>query len=100
MKIDIKLHETCKCKCRSDASVCNNKQRWDKDKCSCKCKGLIGKGICDKEFIWNPSNCDSECDKSCSVSEYLDYEKCGKKGNIKHGKHQTNEYKKSNLLLF
>ena len=23
----IKRHETCKCKCRSDASVCNNKQR-------------------------------------------------------------------------
>ena len=23
----IKWHETCKCKCRLDASVCNNKQR-------------------------------------------------------------------------
>ena len=23
----IKWHETCKCKCRQDASVCNNKQR-------------------------------------------------------------------------
>ena len=23
----IKLHETCKCKCRLDASACNNKQR-------------------------------------------------------------------------
>ena len=22
-------HETCKCKCRLDASVCNNKQRWN-----------------------------------------------------------------------
>ena len=28
----IKLHETCKCKCRSDVSVCNNKQRWNEDK--------------------------------------------------------------------
>ena len=26
----IKWHETCKCKCRLDASVCNNKQRWNK----------------------------------------------------------------------
>ena len=26
----IKCHETCKCKCRLDASVCNNKQRWKK----------------------------------------------------------------------
>ena len=29
----IKCHETCKCKCRLDASVCNNKQRWNDDKC-------------------------------------------------------------------
>ena len=34
----IKWHETCKCKCRLDASVCNNKQRWNDDKCRCKCK--------------------------------------------------------------
>ena len=25
----IKCHEMCKCKCRLDASVCNNKQRWN-----------------------------------------------------------------------
>ena len=41
----VKLHETCKCKCRLDASVCNSKQRWNKDKCRCECKELIGKGI-------------------------------------------------------
>ena len=29
----IKWHETCKCKCRLDASVFNNKQRWNDDKC-------------------------------------------------------------------
>ena len=29
----IEWHETCKCKCRLDASVCNNKQRWNDDKC-------------------------------------------------------------------
>ena len=28
----IQLHETCKCKCRLDVSVCNNKQRWNEDK--------------------------------------------------------------------
>ena len=28
----IKCHETCKCKWRLDASVCNNKQRWNDDK--------------------------------------------------------------------
>ena len=35
----IKWHETCKCECRLDASVCNNKQRWNDDKCRCECKG-------------------------------------------------------------
>ena len=24
-------HETCKCKCRFNSSVCNNKQRWNGD---------------------------------------------------------------------
>ena len=72
----IKRHETCKCKCRLDASVCNNKQRWNEDKCRCECKELIDKGICDKGFNWNPSNCECECDKSCDVGEYLDYKNC------------------------
>ena len=26
--------------------------------------------------IWNPSNRECECDKSCGVGEYLDYENC------------------------
>ena len=72
----IKWHETCKCKCRLDASVCNNKQRWNDGKCRCKCKELIDKGVRDKGFIWNPSNCECECDKSSDVGEYLDYENC------------------------
>ena len=29
----IEWHETCKCKFRLDAVVCNNKQRWNKNKC-------------------------------------------------------------------
>ena len=58
----IKWHEICKCKCRVDASVCNNKQRWNNDKWKCECKELIGKGICVKGFIWNPSNCECEYD--------------------------------------
>ena len=72
----VKWQETCKCKCRLDASVCNNKKRWNEDKCRCECKELINKDVCDKGFIWNPSNCDFECDKSCDIVEYLDYENC------------------------
>ena len=73
----IEWHETYKCKCRLDASVCNNKQRWNKDKCRYECREeLSDKKRCDKGFIWNPSNCNCECDKSCNIGEYLDYKSC------------------------
>ena len=79
----IKWHETCKCKCRLDASVCNNTQRWNNDKCKCECKELIDKGICDTGFIWNPSNCECECGRACDIGQYFDYKncKCRKKTN-------------------
>ena len=44
----IEWHEPCKCECRLDAIVCNNKQRWNNDKCICDCKELIDQGVCDK----------------------------------------------------
>ena len=72
----VEWNETCKCKCRLDGSVCNNKQRWNEDKCRCECKEIIDKGVYDKVFIWNPSNCECECYKSCDFSEYLDYKNC------------------------
>ena len=50
------MAETCKCECRLDASVSNNKQCWNNDKCRCECQKLTDKGI-----IWNPSNCECEC---------------------------------------
>ena len=72
----IERHETCKCKCKLDASVCNNKQRWNNEKCRCECKELIDKGRCDKGFIWNPSIYECECDKSCEIGQHLDYKNC------------------------
>ena len=72
----IEWHKTCKYKCRLDASVCKNKQRWNEDKCRCECKELIDKGICDKGFIWNPSSCECQCHKLCDIGEYLDYKNC------------------------
>ena len=59
----MKWHKTCKCKCTLDASISNNKQRWNDNRCICECKELFDKGTCDKGFIWNPSNCECECDK-------------------------------------
>ena len=68
----IEWHETCKWKRRLDASVCNGgKQRWNEDKSRSECKEWIDKG-----FIWNPNSWECECDKSCDVGEYLDYENC------------------------
>ena len=75
----IEKHETCKCECRLDAIVFNNKQRWNKDKCRCECKELTDKGLCDKGFVWNPSNCECKCDKACDFGEYLDYKNCKSK---------------------
>ena len=48
-------HETCKCICKLDGIVSNNKQRWNEDKYSGEYKKLFDKGVCAKEFIWNPS---------------------------------------------
>ena len=76
MKKHIGWHESCRCKCRLSASVCNNKQRWKKYKCRCEFKELIDKGSCDNWFIWNPINYECERDKSYHVEEYLDYESC------------------------
>ena len=70
----ISWHETCTCKCRFDVSIYNNKQQWNNDKCRCEWKELVNKGRCDDGFIWNPGIC--ECDKSCNIGEYLDYENC------------------------
>ena len=78
----IKWHETYKCKFRLDTSVCNNKQRWNEDKCRWECKELIDKEMCDKGFIWNPSNCECECDKSCDVGKYLDYKSCNHRNEL------------------
>ena len=67
----IKWHETCKCICRLNEVICNDKQKWNKDKCRCECKELTDKRVCDKGYIFNPSNCKCECYKSCNTSQYL-----------------------------
>ena len=78
----IKLHETCKCICRLNKIICNNKQKWNKDQCRRECKELIDKGVCDKGYIFNPSDCKCDCDKSCNTSQYLVYLDCKCKNKI------------------
>ena len=73
----IEWHETCKGKCTLDLSVCDNKQRWNENKCRCEFrKEFSDKEWCDKGFIWNPSNCNCECDKSCDIGDNLHYKTC------------------------
>ena len=57
----IEWHKTCKSECKFGENVCNNKQRWNNN----KCRELIDKGVYNKGFIWNPSNCECEWDKAC-----------------------------------
>ena len=44
-------HETCKCKYRLDAVACDNKQRWNKNKCRCECKELMIKEYVIKDLF-------------------------------------------------
>ena len=66
-------HESCKCVCRLNSSVCNSKQIWNSDTCKCDCNedfaGIIN---CDKGYTWNPSTCECQCNMWCKPGQYLD----------------------------
>ena len=70
-------HESCKCVCKSNSSVCNSKQIWNSDICRCDCNedfaGIIN---CAKGYMWNPSNCTCECEMWCKPGQYLDRKNC------------------------
>ena len=70
-------HESCKCVCRLNSSVCNSKQIWNSDTCKCDCNedfaGIIN---CIKGYTWNRSTCESQCDMWCKPGQYLDHKNC------------------------
>ena len=70
-------HESCKCVCKLNSSVCNNKQIWNDDTCRCDCNedfaGIIN---CAKGYMWNPSTCECQFDKWCKQGQYLDHRNC------------------------
>ena len=70
-------HESCKCVCKLNSSICNNKQIWNSDTCRCDCNedfaGIIN---CAKGYTWNPSICECHCDKCCKPGQYLDHKNC------------------------
>ena len=65
-------HESCKCTCKLNSSVCNNKQIWNGDTCRCDCNedftGIIN---CTKGCTCNPSTCECQCDKNCICKNKL-----------------------------
>ena len=70
-------HESCKCVCRLNSSVCNSKQIWNSDTCSCDCnEDFAGIISCNKGYTWNPSTCECQCDMWCKPGQYLDNKKC------------------------
>ena len=90
-------HEACRCKCRLNASVCNNKNRQNKGKRRRECKELIDKGSSDKGLIWSPSKCGCECD----VGEYLDFENCNcRKRSSDTLVQEYNEYIGGNTMIY
>ena len=70
-------HESCKCVCRLNSSICNSKQIWNSDTCRRDCNedfaGIIN---CDKGYMWNPSTYACECDMWCKPGQYLDHKNC------------------------
>ena len=70
-------HESCKCVCLLNSSVCNKKQIWNSDTCTCDCNedfdGIIN---CTKGYTWNPSTFACECDMWCKPGKYLDHKNC------------------------
>ena len=70
-------HESCKCVCRLNSSVCSSKQIWNSDTCRCDYnEDFAGIISCDKGYMWNPSTCTCECDMWCRSGQYLDHKNC------------------------
>ena len=62
-------HESCKCVCLLNSSVCNSKQIWNSDTFA----GIIS---CTKGYMWNPSTCECQCGMWCKPGQYLDHKNC------------------------
>ena len=70
-------HKSCKCVCKLNSSVCNNKQIWNDDTCRWDCnEDFTDKISCDKGYTWNPSTCECQCDTWCKQGQYLDHKNC------------------------
>ena len=63
---NISFHQSCKCGCLLDEKVCNNLQKWNKNKCTCECLKIK---CCDIGYIWNVNKCRFEMKKLAALIE-------------------------------
>ena len=76
-------HKSCKCVCKLNSSLCNNKQIWNSDTCRCDCNKDFADIInCTKEYMWNPSTSECQCYMWCKPSQYLDHKNCVSKNKL------------------
>ena len=54
---NITFHESCKCGCLLDEKVCNNRQKWNKNKCR---REFLKIEECSDNSCWNVVNCRCE----------------------------------------
>ena len=70
-------HESCKCVCKLNSSVCNNKQILNSDACTCDCNEDFASIInCTKGYTWNPSTCECQCETWCKPGQNLYHKNC------------------------
>ena len=70
---NVSFHKSCKCSCLVDEKVCNNKQKWNKNKRRCVCLEIKE---CDNNYSWDVVNCSCELRKAAAliVEEECDVE--------------------------
>ena len=51
---EISFHESCRCDCLLNETVCNDKQKWNSEERKCEC---LKTEHCKDGFVWNVSNC-------------------------------------------
>ena len=75
--LNVLCHESCKCVCKLNSSVCNSKQIFNSDTYRCDCNENFSDIIsCDKGYMWNSSPCECQSDIWCKPGQYLDHKNC------------------------
>ena len=61
---NVNFHKSCKCGYLLDEKVCNNKQKWNKNKFRCECLKIEE---CDVGFSWNVISSSCEMKKAAAL---------------------------------